>query len=64
MPALQQFEKPKEGFLQLYSFNPRMIPDEIDPKPILRKLIPRTEEELKSLHKGKVVSTKSKRSQS
>lgn len=48
MPALQNLEKPKEtaGGLQLYSFNPRMIPDDIDPKSVMRKLIPRSDEEI------------------
>ena len=30
----------------LYSFNPRMLPDDCHPKPLYRKLIPRIEEEL------------------
>lgn len=29
----------------MYSFNPRMLPDEIHPKPVYRKLNPRTDEE-------------------
>lgn len=46
------------GGLILYSFNPRMLPDDCHPKPLYRKLIPRIEEEL--FHKsGKKRKSKS-----
>lgn len=42
--ALEEIEEKKyeENGLQFYSFNPRMIPDEIDSKPVFRKLKPRS----------------------
>ena len=40
----------KEGEIKYYSFNPRMLPDEIeDSKPVYRKLNKRTDEELKKI---------------
>ncbi|CDW71642.1 helicase c-terminal domain-containing protein [Stylonychia lemnae] len=59
MPALQELEKPKECGLQLYSFNPRMIPEDIDPKPVLRKLIPRSIEEIEQFEQ---LNTKKRKS--
>ena len=46
MPALQGVEKPEAGGLLLYSFNPRMLPDDQCPKPVYRKLLARPETEV------------------
>ena len=44
--ALEEIrEKPEEG-LNFYSFNPRMIPDNVHSRPVFRKLAPRTQEDI------------------
>ena len=46
-----QLEKQQANQLNWYSFNPRMLPEHIHPKPVYRRLNPRTETELAKLAK-------------
>ena len=51
MSALEEIKESyqEDGGLVFYSFNPRMIPDDVDSKPVLQKLRLRSDSELEIL---------------
>jgi hypothetical protein len=44
--ALEEIKERQDDGLVFYSFNPRMIPDNVFSRPVFRKLMPRTAEEV------------------